>query len=138
MKRNIEEVKKKATRKGTIITSLAIMLISLAGLGWAGYSWGQQTNLFLMEAILIRGNNNLTDEVCMETIKHCFGSEIWSVDLKEIANALESNPFVKAARLSFRFPNTLIIDISERLPIAIINIDPLVMIDNESVILPLA
>lgn len=137
MRRIIKEVKKKADKTGAIITSSAIILISLVGLVWAGYSWGQQTNLFSMKNIMIHGNNNLSDDVCMETIKQYIGPEIWSVNLKEISNALESNPFVKAARLSVRFPNTLIIDISERLPIALINIDPLVMIDNESVILPL-
>jgi cell division protein FtsQ len=104
---------------------------------WFGFSWGQQTNLFLMTDVMIRGNNNLSDEVCIEIIKPYIGSKIWSLDLKEISSALESNPFVKAARLSLRFPNTLVIDISERLPIALINIDPLVLIDSESVILPL-
>ena len=61
---------------------------------------------------------------------------IYSTDIVEIRKVLESNPFVKAARVSRHFPNRLNIQIVERKPLGIINIDNQLMIDGEAVVLP--
>ena len=61
---------------------------------------------------------------------------IYSTDVVEIRKVLESNPFVKAARVSRHFPNRINIQIVERKPLGIINIDNQLMIDDEAVVLP--
>ena len=49
---------------------------------------------------------------------------------------LESNPYVKAVRVSRQYPSTLSIEIVEREPIAMLNIDPILMLDRDGIILP--
>jgi cell division septal protein FtsQ len=61
---------------------------------------------------------------------------LYSTDIVELRKVLESNPFVKAARVSRHFPNKVNIQIVERKPLGIINIDNQLMIDDEAVVLP--
>jgi len=49
---------------------------------------------------------------------------------------LYNHPYVAAARISHRYPNAIIIDISERLPFAMLNKDPMVILDRECYVLP--
>ena len=54
----------------------------------------------------------------------------------KMAKIIEDNPFIKAARISRRFPNQIKINIIEREPLAMLNMESALMIDNEAVVLP--
>ena len=56
--------------------------------------------------------------------------------LHDIAEAFETNPFVKATRVSRHFPNRIKINIVERKPLAILNMDSFLMIDGNAFVLP--
>jgi cell division protein FtsQ len=64
------------------------------------------------------------------------GIELEEVNLREVSLLIESHPYVKAARVSRQYPATLSIEIVERQPVAILNVDPVLMIDREGIILP--
>ena len=58
------------------------------------------------------------------------------IRLNDISDLMESHPYVKAARVSHQYPGTIQIEILERQPIALLKMDPMVMLDAEGVVLP--
>ncbi|SUZ92293.1 uncharacterized protein METZ01_LOCUS45147 [marine metagenome] len=64
--------------------------------------------------------------------------EVGNTNLKpnKILDELYKHPYIEAARLSYRYPDKIIIEISERAPFAIVNNDPMIMLDKDCFILP--
>ena len=58
------------------------------------------------------------------------------IKISELNKVIEKHPYVEAARISNRYPNIIMIEIVERQPIAILEIDPLTMIDSNGYVLP--
>ena len=56
--------------------------------------------------------------------------------ITKIAQSIEDHPYVKAARVSKQYPSEIRIEIMEREPIAIVNIDPMVLLDESGFVLP--
>ena len=56
--------------------------------------------------------------------------------ITKIAQSIEDHPYVKAARVSKQYPSEIRIEIIEREPIAIVNIDPMVFLDEGGFVLP--
>ena len=54
----------------------------------------------------------------------------------EITKRIEDHPYVKAARVSKHYPSQIRIEIMEREPIAIVNKDPMVLLDQSGFVLP--
>jgi cell division protein FtsQ len=64
------------------------------------------------------------------------GIELEEINLRDVSLLIESHPYVKAARVSRRYPASLSIEIVERQPVAMLNVEPVLMIDREGIILP--
>ena len=58
------------------------------------------------------------------------------INLYEISTLIESHPYVKYARVSRHYPSEIKIEIIERKPIAIVNIDPMIFLDENGFVLP--
>ena len=54
----------------------------------------------------------------------------------EITKRIEEHPYVKAVRVSNHYPSQIRIEIMEREPIAIVNKDPMVFLDESGFVLP--
>ena len=61
---------------------------------------------------------------------------IEDINLKELTSLVENHPYIHVARISRHFPSKIIIDLVERSPIAIVNKDPIVLLDRYGVVLP--
>jgi len=78
----------------------------------------------------------LNKQIYEATLGEIIGKQPNELDLTEISELIESHPYVKAARISHQFPGTLQIEIIERQPIAFLRTSPMVMLDQEGVVLP--
>ena len=56
--------------------------------------------------------------------------------ITKIAQVIEGHPYVKAARVSKHYPSEIRIEIMEREPIAIVNMDPMFLLDESGFVLP--
>ncbi len=125
--------KQKLSLRSIIGIGLSILFfITLIGaLKWANYRQS-----FEVSNIRISGNKIL-EKSTYEAIVSAFEvTSINQADLRKMAQAIEENPFVKAAQVSRHFPNKMTINIVERDPLAIINLADKLMIDIEGVVLP--
>ena len=115
---------------GIGLSSILLLLLFLS-LKWANYQ-----KIFVLNEPIISGYNILNKKDYKSIIDQLEYETINKAYIVEIRKALEKNPFVKAARVSKHFPNKLNIQIVERQPLGIINIENQLMIDKEAVVLP--
>jgi len=118
-----------------ILTFVLITLLAL--LTWSGYSWTLKTGLFGLEKIRITGNSIISESELHTIMGNLKQATLFDLNLVELSAKIEQHPYVAGARLSCRYPHQLSVEIMERKPIAMVNMDPLVLLDLEGIVLPM-
>ena len=76
----------------------------------------------------------------IETYESLISNVIEDVNMDKkvtkIAELIEDHPYVNAVRVSKHYPSEIKIEIMEREPIAIVNIDPMLLLDENGFVLP--
>ena len=111
--------------------SLLFLLTLTSAVKWANYR-----KSFVLTEVDISGYNILEKKDYQIIVSEFKIESINNYKLREISNKIEKNPFVKAVQVSRQFPNVIKINIVERKPLAIINLDEKLMIDNDGFVLP--
>jgi cell division protein FtsQ len=87
---------------------------------------------FRLENVHIEGQHNTRPEDVLATLNADKGTPILSVDIKDVKEQLEKNPWIKAVAVERQLPATLYIAILERAPVAIWQINgKLYLIDED-------
>jgi len=87
---------------------------------------------FRLENVLIEGQVNTPADYIIAKLEADKNTAIFSINLENVKNNLEKNPWIKNVYIERRMPTTLYIGIVERVPIAIWQINKkLFLIDNE-------
>ena len=117
--------------------SVIIMLLIYASFSWSSYTkLSQLIDIRKNIKISVSGSSIVSDEEFYSQLEILKGIELEEINLREVSLLIESNPYVKAARVSRQYPSTLSIEIVGREPVAMLNIDPILMLDREGIILP--
>ncbi len=129
---------KKAIRKN-FVTYLIIfwLIVSLAGLTWGGYAWTIEAGLFSLQKIRFTGNSIVSKTELRNIMNNMESTSLFNLDLVELSKKIDQHPYIAATRISRRYPHQLIVEVIERNPIALVNIDPLVLLDQDGIVLPL-
>ena len=125
---------------GRFVLPLIIICI-LAGLlgfvGLSGYQTATESYFFDLKNIDIRG----TDRTPVEDIRSIVSASIakpgvWNADLSDIRAKLEKFPFVKSAAVSMTLPAGIRVNVTERVPAAVVHLGSgNFLVDNEGAIL---
>ena len=126
--------RKKKNKIELIICSTISLIIML--LIYVSFSWSSYTKLSQLKEIRISGSSIISDKEYSSKLEPLKGVELEEINLREVSILLESHPYVKAARVSRQYPSTLSVEIVERQPVAMLNIDPILMLDRDGIILP--
>jgi len=87
---------------------------------------------FTLENVLIEGQHNVTESDILATLNADKGTPIFSLNLALIKENLERNNWIKNVYIERRLPHTIYINLRERTPIAIWQINgQLFLIDQE-------
>ena len=120
--------------KKMILSFLSLSLLGLmikVSFLWASYSGALDLNHIKFSETKILDVSNyksLLGEITNEKSK--------KLNLYEISELIESHPYVKYARVSRHYPSEIKIEIIERKPIAIVNMDPMIFLDENGFVLP--
>ena len=114
----------------------ATVTLTIMFLIYASFWWSSYIRMSHLQQIKISGYSIISEEDHQIQLKPLMGIELEELNLREVSLLIESHPYVKAARVSRQYPATLSIEIVERQPVAILNVDPVLMIDREGIILP--
>lgn len=82
-----------------------------------------QSPLFQLRAVELVGAERVLPEDVILAGKIELGANLFSINLRELRRSLERIPLVDEARLARKFPGTLIVEISERRPLAYVSAD---------------
>lgn len=109
---------------GRFVLPLIIIGVLLAGLlfiGMSGYETATASGFFGLRTIDIRG----TDRASVDDIRRIVSSSVekpgvWNADLADIRAKVEKFPFVKAAAVSRVLPAGIRVNVTERIPAAVV------------------
>lgn len=74
---------------------------------------------FVIENLIIQGEENIPPKDIISALKADKGDSLFAVNIEDAQKTLENNPWVQAAIVERRLPNTIYIVVVERKPIAI-------------------
>lgn len=113
------------------IVILAAFFYSL----YSGYVFLTQSPYFAVSKAVFSGNQKLTAEELKESIGHVSGQNIFLLDLEGLSRGLVEHPWVRSVSVKRVFPNSVQVDLVERIPYARIQLDQVYVMDNFGVLL---
>jgi len=104
--------------KRRVLTGLSLLFCFLAGV--AGYSVAN-SSWFNLTEVIVKGNQTLSAEELINLSELRTGINILKIPLSAVEEKIKTHPFVKMVEVRRSYPNKLIIEITERSPIALAN-----------------
>ena len=127
--------KTKNNKTKSFITPIMYLFVSLilaiSAFRWVRYYYNFDDKKFHFSDTTILDKTNYTS-----LLNKISKEELMGIKISELNKVIEKHPYVEAARISNRYPNIIMIEIVERQPIAILEIDPLTMVDSNGYVLP--
>ena len=121
-----------------IIASTRVLIISLIiMLFWISHSWGEQKSSLGNSNIYISGHTVLSSDYYIQYLTDSIDRESFYSNPKILIEKIYKHPFIKGARISHRYPDKIILEISERVPFARVNNGPdqMIMLDEDSFVI---
>ena len=119
--------------KKTVIPAVSVVAIVLVSACLLLYM--RTSSRFEITHVGIRGNSRLSPEAIVEYLNIQPQTNIFQIQLDEIQQRLESLQWVKTANVYRNFPNKISVDLTERIPFALVKLDQLHIVDKEGVVL---
>ncbi len=113
-----------------------IGISALTALVWGSFHWAEYSRLIQNKSIIITGNSIVDESEYQTFLLKEFDSEFNAGNISILVAKMEEHPYVAGARVSRHYPNNILIEVSERYPIALINDTPLLLVDNYNTVLP--
>ncbi len=115
-------------------TAAGFVLVAAVSLGVA---WGARRYLmtsprFSLEQVVMTGQKTRTKDGLLARANVKMGQNVLSIDLDAAKNKMLGDPYVKSAALARRLPDTILVDIEERVPAAMVALgDGLVLVTRD-------
>ena len=126
----------KTTNSFKVLINVLLVSIILIINIWGSLSWADSKNTFNEISVIINGGEILNNKIYFSYVDNITERKINELSNKEILDIILSHPYVHAARTSYRYPDKIVIDIKEREPFAILNKDPIIILDQYCFVLP--
>ena len=131
-------IKKSRNRKSILVMfNMFLIIASIAIILNFSFSWAKLKNTFIEPEIILCGSIEYDQKSYVAHITKVTGEIANQLPSNKILEALMMHPFVQASRVSYRYPNKILIELKEREAFAIINKDPLVILDRDCFVLPI-
>jgi len=108
----------------------ALIILTAASLYYGG-SFIACSPYFALQDIRFEGCKNVKPQELMSLAHLRQGYNILALNLQEISQKIIANPWVKDVRIERNFPHQLIIEITERVPVALASQEGLFLVDRE-------
>ncbi len=129
-----EERFQKVLKKAIRVTFQALLLFSLLFVGHWVYVRLLEDPFFQVREVEIVGCRKIEEEALRSLALKEGMANLFAIRLKEVAKRVESHPWIDHVVVRKVFPNKIVIQVGERKPIAILQLDELYYIDAEGTI----
>ncbi len=130
------------TRRGPL--GRAILALQLAGGGvvvlallWGGYARVMASERLRVSRLEVRGGRFLSEGEVRELLGPAVGENILSLDLERLKARLQASPWVAEATVSRALPDTLRVEVRERVPLALAEVERLYLMDADGTLIDL-
>tara|TARA_Y100001970_G_scaffold202180_1_gene246116 strand:+ start:1248 stop:2009 length:762 start_codon:yes stop_codon:yes gene_type:complete len=123
-------------KKWKNISVVCLSIIPIIVIIFISFWWSEYNDTIILKKVKLSKTNVLDNSIYSKLLNQYIGQDIAAINLKEVSMKIEKHPYVKAARVSKRFPQKIMVEIVERKPIAILQIDPMLLLDEDGIVLP--
>ena len=102
---------------------------------FSGYNFLLSSPRFQIQNISFKGNQVLSNPEVLEWVGSLKGKNLFAINLAELNQRLSEHPWVKSSSLQRKFPESLVIEVTERVPYARIMKDQVYLMDSFGAIL---
>lgn len=111
---------RKWTNAARTVGGFALVAGVSLGVAWGARRYLMTSPRFSLEQVVMTGQKTRTKDALLERAHVTMGQNVFSIDLDAVRNRMLGDPYVKRATLSRRLPDTILVDIEERTPAAIV------------------
>lgn len=114
-------------RKNKGFSRLKKILITLACVAFAlgiTYVVLSYTNVFEITSVEVEGSTRLSDSYLTSAVSVPKGTNLLNVDAANITSRITKNAWVSSVRVKRQFPHTLVLQINENTPLAVVEVAP--------------
>ena len=108
------------SRLKKILITLACVAIAL-GITYVVLS---HTNVFEITSVEVEGSTRLSDSYLTSAVSVPKGTNLLNVDAANITSRITKNAWVSSVRVKRQFPHTLVLQINENTPLAVVEVAP--------------
>lgn len=122
----------KAAVDAALRTLAAAALSAALSLGaWQAWRWATASPAFALNEIRFSGVAHAQETDLLKRSGLTLGENLFRADLARAARGIESHPWVESAMLTRRLPGTIVVDVLEHHPAALVQLDKAVYVLDE-------
>ncbi|HEY5922562.1 MAG TPA: FtsQ-type POTRA domain-containing protein [Kofleriaceae bacterium] len=121
----------RALRRALPAMIVMLVLATIGGTAWAGYRFVTTSQRFAIAEIQVNGVHHLTDDQVRAALTVRAGDNVFATSLDEIVRELRENPWIASAEAHRVLPHTIVIDVREHVPAAVVQLGTLYLVDAE-------
>jgi cell division protein FtsQ len=125
-----QAILKKTIRMALLLLSISFFLFMAHRI----YMHLLEDQFFRVKQIDVEGNRRIPKEIILSLARTGEMLNLFTVKLAEVGRRLESHPWIKQVKVRKIFPNKMLIQVEERKPIAILQLEALYYIDTQGVV----
>jgi cell division protein FtsQ len=110
------------------------LLVALTAI-WAGYSKVMASERLRVGKVEVRGGHFLSEGEVRELLGPAVGENILNLDIDALKSRLRASPWVADATVSRTLPDTVRVEIRERVPLALAEMDRLYLMDGDGALI---
>jgi cell division protein FtsQ len=124
-------VRRGATARAILaLQGTAALFITVAAV-WGGYSSVMASERLRVSKVEVRGSRFLSDGEVRELLGPAVGENILGLDIEALKARLRASPWVADATVARTLPDTLKVEVRERVPLALAEVDRLYLMDED-------
>jgi len=122
---------------GRLAVALQVLGASLVGLLslWMGYSKVMASERLKVARVDVHGGHFLSEGEVRELLGPAVGENILSLNIESLKVRLRGSPWVAEATVRRTLPDTLRVEITERIPLALAEVDRLYLMDGDGTLI---
>ncbi len=116
---------------GLKLVALMALVLAISALFVAGYAAVTRASYFETHAIQVSGNQRLSRQAVLIQSGIAPGDNMLAVNLRLVRKRLLAHPWIEAARVAREIPETIIIEVKEHTPLAVVDMGQRFLLDDK-------
>ncbi len=127
----VRRVRRGFTARAIFVLQVVAAILIVAAALWAGYAKVMASERLRVARVEVRGSHFLSEGEVRELLGPAVGENILTLDIEALKARLRSSPWVADATVGRTLPDRVRVEIRERIPLALAEVDRLYLMDGD-------